>query len=381
MKILVLDTEGSAKPCIDPFNPRSKMYYIGLDDGHNYYDYPVEYLDSPYGERLAQVQERIEKADILVGANPKYDFHMFRRYGLQFGHKMCWDVLLCQFILNHQTTPYTSLNAVALHYGLGQKLDVVKTEYWDKGLDTNQVPQELLQEYLKQDVQLTKQTYLLQMAEVLRRGILPLIRVHMADLLMLEEMEWNGNLYDCEGSRHAAAVELWNIRSLKRELCSLSPIRPRKWSTDFLSNLLYGGEYKYKIKEKYTFTYKDGSTKEKEHWVAMVETLPRLCEPPKQERKKEGFWSTDEDTLKKLKTKGTATKIVKCLLLMREKEKQVGTYYKGFPKKIELSEWENSLIHSNYNQGVAVTGRLSSDKPNVQNNPPAQKPFFISRYQ
>ncbi len=381
MKVLCLDSETTMKPLHDPFNPRAKLCYVGLYDTKTYSDYSIEYSGEPYGDKLADIQKRIDQADILVGANPKFDLHWFRRYGLHFTDKLIWDVLLVQFILNHQTTSYMSLNAVLMHYNLPLKLDVVKLEYWDKGIDTPDIPEEILKEYQKGDVIPLAKVYEYQMAEVLRRGILPLIRIHMADLLMLEEMEWNGNLYDCKGSRYAAAVELWNIRKLKQELNSLSPIKPRKWSTDFLSNLLYGGEYKYKVKEKYTFTYKDGSTKEKERWAERIETLPRLCEPPKQERKKEGFWSTDEDTLKKLKTKGVATKIVKCLLLMREKEKQVGTYYKGFPKRIELSEWENSLIHTSYVQTVAVTGRLSSSSPNMQNNPPAQKPFFISRYQ
>lgn len=336
MRVLFLDSETTMKPLHDPFNPRAKLCYVGLYDNKTYTDYSIEYSGEPYGDKLAQIQERIDQADILVGANPKFDFHWFRRYGLHFADKLVWDVLLVQFILNHQTTPYTSLNSVLMHYNLPLKLDVVKLEYWDKGIDTPSIPEEILKEYQKGDVVPLAEVYKFQMAEVLRRGILPLIRVHMADLLMLEEMEWNGNLYDCKGSRHAAAVELWNIRSLKRELCSLSPIRPRKWSTDFLSLLLYGGTYKYVEKELYTFTYKDGSTKEKQHNVERQVELPRLCEPPKQERKKVGFWSTDEDTLKKLKTKGVATKIVRCLLLVRERKSKLEHITKGFQKRLNF---------------------------------------------
>jgi DNA polymerase I-like protein with 3'-5' exonuclease and polymerase domains len=380
MKPLFFDSETTAKPLHDPFNPRAKLVYVGCYDGTTYTDYAIEYLPDPYGEKLNHIQGRINEADILVGANPKFDLHWFRRYGLEFAGKLVWDVLLVQFILNHQTTPFTSLNAVLTQHGLPLKLDVVKLEYWDKGLDTMAVPEEILKEYQKGDVIPLKAVYERQLAEVLSRGLLPLIRVQMLDLLMLEEMEWNGNKYAVAGSRHEAAVQLQQVRKTKHELCSYTPIKPRKWSTDFLSLLLYGGTYKYVEKEAYLFTYKDGSTKDKIHNVAKEVVLPRLTEPPKKARAKEGFWSTDEDTLKKLKTTGVAKKIVKCLLVMREKEKLVGTYLKGFPKKIELSEWEHSLIHTNYNQGVAVTGRLSSDKPNCQNNPPEQKPYFISRY-
>jgi len=380
MKPLYLDCETTAKPLHDPFNPRAKLCYVGLDDDRDYVDYSIEYSDEPYGANIHAINEKVRRAELLVGANPKFDLHWLRRYGVDFSGKQVWDVLLVQFILNNQTTPYGSLNAVCAAWGLGQKLDVVKTEYWDKGLDTKDVPEDILRPYLETDVQLTKQVFKLQYAEVVKRGILPLVTIHNLDLLMLEEMEWNGNKYDVRGSRHEAAVELLEIRKLKRELNQYTPIKPRKWSPDFLSLLLYGGTYKYVVKEAYPFTYKDGSTKEKWHNVVKEYPLPRLVEPPKKARAKEGFWPTDEATLKKLKTKGVATKIVRCLLIVREKEKLVGTYLKGFPSKIQQAEWEHETIHTNYNQAVAVTGRLSSDKPNVQNNPPEQKPYFITRF-
>jgi len=381
MNLLFFDSETLKFPKADPFNPYGKLIYVGVDDGKTYSDFDIEYSGDIYSDRLGETQKRINQASVLVGANPKFDLHWFRRYGLRFDGKLVWDVLLVQFILNHQTTPYTSLNEVASAWGLGQKLDVIKTEYWDKGIDTNAVPLDVLQPYLKQDVQLTKQIYYLQYAEVLKRGLLPLITLHNQDLLMLEEMEWNGNLYDVKGSRSEAAKELLTIRAMKRNLNHLSPVKPRKWSPDFISLLLYGGTYKWTEKEAYIFTYKDGSTKEKTHNVGKSQELPQLCTPPKKARAKEGFWPTDEATLKKLKTRGEATKIVKALLTLREKEKLVGTYLKGFPSKIMQAEWEGNLIHTNYAQTRAVTGRLASDSPNMQNVPPAQKPYFISRFE
>ena len=378
---LVFDVETSMKPLCDPYNPKAKLCYIGLlQDSKHYVDYPIEYTDAPYGQSLNLVQEIVACSDTLVGANIKFDLNWCMRYGIQFTGKLIWDVLLVQYILNHQLTPYISLNEAAAQWGLDPKLDVVKLEYWDRGIDTPEVPEQILRDYLKQDVSLTYQIYELQKAEVEKRGILSLVRLHNQDLLMLVEMEHNGNRYDSTGSLGAAQKAQEDIDKLLAELHKYTPIAPRCWSTDFISLLLYGGIYKYVEKEAYTFTYKDGSTTEKMHNVEKAVELPRLVEPPKQKREKEGFWPTDEATLKNLKATGIAKKIVEALLKLRTIEKLVGTYLEGFPKRIEEAGWERELIHTSYSQTTAVTGRLTSSKPNVQNVPPEQKPHFTTRY-
>lgn len=367
------------KPMHDPFNPKGKLIYVGVLD-EAYIDFAIEYTDVPYGKQLSQIQTRIDSADILVGANFKFDLHWLRRYGCHFPDKLVWDVLLVQFILNHQLTPFNSLEEVYAQWGIVGKSNTIKTEYWDRGIDTDKVPENVLQERLRGDILPMAEIYQKQMAEVLKRGILPLIRIHNQDLLVLAEMEWNGNLYDVKGSRLEAAKELLEIRKIKKGLNILAGFRPKCWSPDFISLLLYGGLYKYQVEEAFIFTYKNGSTKEKVHNVEKQIELPRLVPPPKQARAKEGFWPTDEATLQKLKAVGAAKKIIFCLLQLRGKEKFVGTYLKGFPAKIAAAQWEGNKVHTNYNQVRTVTGRLSSDKPNCQNVPIEQKGYFVSRF-
>lgn len=381
MKILVIDTETTKAPLCDPYNPNARMCYVGLlNDTHNYVDYPIEYQDKPYGEALKAIQQAVDGCDMLVGANIKFDLGWLRRYGIDFSKKRIWDVLLVQFILNNQHTPYVSLNDCAETYGLATKLDVVKQQYWEKGIDTPDIPPNILRPYLKQDVLLTQQVFELQHTRVGQQGIGALVTLHNQDILMLQEMEWSGLQYNTQQSIKDAMLVQAEIDGLLVELNALSPIIPRCWSTDFISQLLYGGVYKWMEKEAYIFTYKDGSTKEKMHNVEKSVELPRLVQPPRKARAKEGFWATDEATLQKLKTSGVSKKIVDRLLQVREKEKFVGTYLAGFPKKMEESCWEGERIHTNYNQVRAVTGRLSSGAPNVQNVPSTQKYLFESRY-
>jgi len=73
--------------------------------------------------------------------------------------------------------------------------------------------------------------------------------------------------------------------------------------------------------------------------------------------------STDSSVLEKLKDKH---EIAPLLLQYRRIEKLLGTYVKTLPQLVNV---QSGRIHSSFNQTVAVTGRLSSQNPNLQNIP------------
>ena len=152
-KYLTLDCETSTFASGNPFAKCGKLCYVGLrlHDG-TYKDFPIEYKDFPYGESLQQIQEIINAHDCIIGFNLKFDLHWLVRYGIVLSGTKVFDTQLAEFIISNQSVPFPSLHSTALFYGLDGKLDVVKTEYWDKGIDTPDVPEEILQEYLKQDV-------------------------------------------------------------------------------------------------------------------------------------------------------------------------------------------------------------------------------------
>ena len=52
----------------------------------------------------------------------------------------------------------------------------------------------------------------------------------------------------------------------------------------------------------------------------------------------------------------------------------------ALPNVINKHNWLPNMLHSNLNQCVAATGRLSSTKPNQQNLPKEAKLYCISRY-
>lgn len=84
---------------------------------------------------------------------------------------------------------------------------------------------------------------------------------------------------------------------------------------------------------------------------------------PKAKKTKTGQYATGEDVLQKLAHNNP---IVADILGFRELTKLKSTYVDALP---ELINSKTGRVHTSYAQAVAVTGRLSSNNPNLQNIP------------
>jgi DNA polymerase-1 len=84
---------------------------------------------------------------------------------------------------------------------------------------------------------------------------------------------------------------------------------------------------------------------------------------PKAKKTKTGQYATGEDVLLKL---AHQSKIVEDILVFRELTKLKSTYVDSLP---ELINRKTGRVHTSYAQSVAVTGRLASNNPNLQNIP------------
>ncbi len=162
LKILTLDVETTIykiHPQIKngtPFSKKNKCVSLAIkwlgkdvetfDTLEDRGKFPTQYL-----------QECIDRADILVGHNIKYDVHWIVREGVSVDDvKQVWCTQLGEFILTSQQASYASLNETLIKYGFPPKLDVVNTEYWDKLIDTDEVPIEILLEYNGYDAEGTE---------------------------------------------------------------------------------------------------------------------------------------------------------------------------------------------------------------------------------
>lgn len=89
----------------------------------------------------------------------------------------------------------------------------------------------------------------------------------------------------------------------------------------------------------------------------------KLALDPKAKKTKSGQYSTSEDILEKLLPKHP---IVEKIIKYRALKKLLNTYLTALPAAINPA---TGRVHTNYNQTVTATGRLSSSSPNLQNIP------------
>jgi DNA polymerase-1 len=85
---------------------------------------------------------------------------------------------------------------------------------------------------------------------------------------------------------------------------------------------------------------------------------------PSAKKTKTGQYQTGEDILLKLAVKGH--QIVENILVFRELSKLKSTYVDALPQLINR---KTGRVHTSYGQAGAVTGRLQSNNPNLQNIP------------
>jgi len=268
---------------------------------------------------------------------------------------------------------------MCIKYGHPTKRDVVKEDFWDKGIDTDAIPWEILIDYASFDAYLTYLCYCSQI-KLMTPAEIKLCLLQSEDMMILMEMEQNGLPFNEELCQTRAKELDDKISTLKRELAEYYPNVPINFgSNDHLSAFLYGGVVKEESKERigvFKTGAKAGQPKFKN--IIIEHFLPRLYTPLKgTEMAKEGNYATDEGTLRKLKgKKGVLDKILE----LSKYEKLNGTYYNGLVSLRKQMNWEPNVLHGQFNQTTAATGRLSSSKPNLQNFASDLADLFISKY-
>jgi DNA polymerase I-like protein with 3'-5' exonuclease and polymerase domains len=286
------------------------------------------------------------------------------------------------------------LNEALTRFDLGQKDDRI-AEYWDLGVDTDAIPVDELKFYNMRDVELTYKLYQAQyesMSPKLRR----LCFVMGLDLLVLQEMEWNGVKLNVELCKQKAEETTKELEVLTRELRNYLDVGDylNFDSGHHLSCALYGGAFQVDLVDRVEkLVYKSGQKKgqeyEKTFWRTEIVECPQLFVPIKGSltklKSKVGerefpVYATGEDILKQLrKPTSRHRRIIELLLLRAEKEKLLSTYYGALPELLDKMEWGDTL-HPSYNQVVARTGRLSSANPNAQNFSGDVDQLLVSRF-
>lgn len=371
MNSLVFDVETTTSNRGNPFDADNRCVAIGYKESDE--DTICFLVSDGFNQKF---QDAIDKADILVGFNIKFDLSWIRNIGYDFSGKYIWDCQLGEFILSNQNTRYPSLNGACEKYGLPVKIDVVKTEYWDKGINTDSIPTDILFDYLKQDVELTYAVYLKQHPALHNSH---LFKLHCLDLLVLQEMEYNGIVFDKNKAADKSESIKETLLELKYKFSHMIGTDVLSiTSNDHVSCALFGGTIT--IEDRVPVgVFKTGAKAGQTRYKVLHKeyAFKRRCNPIK-EVAKEGFFSVDEETLVQLKANRETKEIISCILEYRRLNKLMSTYLDGWSNLIDTMHWDK--IHGSLNQCVVITGRLSSSNPNLQNADPETKKYCVSRY-
>ena len=360
--ISVIDTETTIFQKGNPFARRNKLVYVGT------YQPGRAILTLPATEFLLQ-KPGLDDSEFLVFFNAKFDLHWLRRkYGWRPSEKQrIWCCQLAHFMLDGQRSPYPSLEEVADSHGIKRGTNKGSPAYWARGIDTPDIPKEIILEDLKNDLLVTYEVYERQLAEFTRSNVLfNLFRLHCDDLLVLADIEWNGLSFNAKKSKKQAEQTRMEISRIEGQLRAVLPLVPINFdSPTHISCLLYGGTI-VEDKKVPSGIIKTGPRAGQQRFKheKVEHVLPQLCKPIEGSGlKKEGMYSTDESIIRQL----NGAKDIRELLLKRSTLSKELDYLDGLPRLIDEMDWDANRLHSSFNQCVAATGRLSSSKPNVQN--------------
>lgn len=269
--------------------------------------------------------EKIDK----IGQNIKYDLSVLKWYGIEIKGKL-FDTMIAHFLI--QPEMRHNMNVLAETY-LGYSPVSIETLIGKKGkeqLTMRDVPLADIKEYAAEDADITLQLKdkfvpMLEKAQAVKlfeEIEIPLIPV-------LAAMEKEGIALDINALKEISMALEKDIVAVENEIQELAGTKFNVSSPKQVGEILFD--------------------------------VLQVTEKPK--KTKTGQYATGEDVLTKIAGKHA---IVGKILDYRELVKLKNTYVDTLP---QLVNPRTGRIHTSYNQVVAVTGRLSSDNPNLQNIP------------
>jgi DNA polymerase-1 len=270
-----------------------------------------------------------DESKIWVGQNIKYDLLVLKWYNVELKGKV-FDTMLAHYVIESEGR--RNMDMLSAQY-LGYQPIAIEELIGKKGKNQGtmrDVDLEKIKEYAAEDADITLQlknvfTPLLKRKEVekvFEEVESPLVKV-------LTDMEYEGVKVDMDFLNQYSKELETEAKRCEESVYSQAGVRFNLSSPKQLGEVLF---------EKLQLDAKGRKTKG-------------------------GQYSTGEDVLLKLSHQN---KIVEDILGFRELTKLKSTYVDALPQIINK---RTGRVHTSYGQAIAVTGRLSSNNPNLQNIP------------
>ena len=142
---------------------------------------------------ITNIQSILDKTTLLVGHNIKFDLMWLLESGFKYSGRV-YDTMLGEYILNRGIRKSLTLEMSCRRRKIGSKDSSIK-EYMDRGVSFENIPAEVVEEYGKIDVQITRRLFDSQMADFRlpkNKGLLMTIKMMNEFLVVLSDMERNG---------------------------------------------------------------------------------------------------------------------------------------------------------------------------------------------
>ena len=109
-----------------------------------------------------KIQNDLDKADVLVGQNIKFDITWLRACGFKYEGEI-YDTMVAEYIRAKGRRWSLALVALAKRYNVTQKQTDLVTPYLKEGKTFYDIPAEIVEEYGKADVVATEQVAVKQL--------------------------------------------------------------------------------------------------------------------------------------------------------------------------------------------------------------------------
>ncbi|MGZ5200018.1 MAG: DNA polymerase I [Telluria sp.] len=326
-----VDTETTS---LDPMQAQMVGISLSVEAGKGCY-IPVAHRYAGVPQQLARehVLERLkawleDPAKPKVGQNLKYDMHVFENHGVKL-RGIVHDTLLQSYVFeSHKPHDMDTMALRHLGYTTIPYVDVC-------GKGTNQICFDQVElaratEYAGEDSDITLRLHQTMLPHVESNAGLQYIyrNIELPTQVVLQKIERNGVLVDAELLSQQSSELAERIMKLEQEAYELAGGPFNLGSPKQIGEIFFG----------------------KLHLPIVKKTAT-------------GAPSTDEEVLQKLAEDFPLPKV---LLEHRGLSKLKSTYTDKLPKMVNPN---TGRVHTNYAQAVAVTGRLSSNDPNLQNIP------------
>lgn len=272
-----------------------------------------------------------DKSKTWVGQNLKYDMLMLKWYGFEFAGNI-FDTMLAHYVIEPDgkrgmdalSAKYIGYEPVHIDELIGKKTPKSKQG------SMRDVELEKIKDYAAEDADITLQLKNIFLPQLKTKAVEKVFyEVENPLVKVLTDMEFEGIRID-EGFLNDYSKQLEAEAKVAEEsVYKQAGVRFNLASPKQLGEVLF----------------------------------EKLQLDPKAKKTKTGQYATGEDVLLKLAAKN---KIVDDILIFREYTKLKSTYVDALPLMINK---KTGRVHTSYAQAVAVTGRLSSNNPNLQNIP------------